>query len=330
MRRALVPIGVLTLLATITGPAPTALADPPGSGGIETVRTYDSAAGELPEGLTVDKRGRIYLSMTFLGELRRIDPDGSEHLVATLPTGSGFGPLGLAVDAPGNVYAGVVTFDPETHGVWRVTPSGETSRLPGSADIGFPNGVAFDDRGTLYVTDSIGGAVWRIPRGGSAEVWVQDPLITGDDSAPLPFPVGANGITYRRGTIYVTNTELASVVTIPVLPDGSAGAPALLAQDPALGGADGIALDVHGGIYVPVIAQSHIVRLTPSGDALTVIADGDDGLDFTSSVAFGTGKGERMTLFAVNFAIAEFFGETPTHGPALLAIDVGVPGLPQP
>jgi sugar lactone lactonase YvrE len=326
MRRfVLVPMLAVLIFGTLV--TPVARAEDPGA--VTVLRTYDADAGQLPEGLAVDKRGRLYLTMPFVGELRRIDPDGTEQVVAHLPTGGGFGPLGLAVDAPGNVYAGVVTFDAATHGVWRVTPSGQTNRLPGSEAIGFPNGVAFGDRGTLYVADSM-GAVWRIPRGGSAELWIRDATLTGDGSAPPPFPIGANGITYRHGIVYVTNTELGSIIKIPVLPDGSPGTPAVLVQSPALGAADGIALDVHGGIYVAVIAQSTIVRVSPDGQVIDVLADGSDGLDFVSSIAFGTGRGERTTLYAVNFSTGPFFGSPRVHPPALLSMDVGVPGLPQP
>ena len=327
MRRTFVLFLSLVCLAVF---ATGAAASPHATGEVQTLREWDPDAGELPEGIAIDKRGRIYVSMSGLSQIRRIDTDGSEHVVAQLPVGSGPGALGLAVDAPGNVYVALATFDPATHGVYRVSPSGSSSRLPGSEAITFPNGLTFDDEGTLYVTDSIGGAVWRIPRGGSAELWVQSPLLAGDDSAPLPFPVGANGITYGHGVVYVTNTELGSIVAIPAAPDGSAGEPSVLIQDPALGAADGVALDVLGNLYVAVIAQSTIVRVAPDGSSLEVLADGSDGLDFTSSVAFGTGRGERKTLYAVNFSSGPFFGQPRTHGPALLSLGVGVPGLPQP
>jgi sugar lactone lactonase YvrE len=214
--------------------------------------------------------------------------------------------------------------------VYRVTPSGDASRLPGTEAIGFANGVAFGDRGTLYVTDSMVGKVWRIPKGGTAEEWVQSSLLEGDDSAPLPFPIGANGITYRHRTVYVTNTELGSIVAIPVTPGGSAGTPEVLIQSPALGGADGVALDVRGNLHVAVIAQSTIVKVAPDGSSLEVLADGDDDLDYVSSVAFGSGHGERRTLYAVNFSVGPLFGDVRTSGPRLLAVEAGVPGLPQP
>ena len=327
MRRTFVLFLSLVCLAVF---ATGALAGPHATGEVQTLRTYDPDAGELPEGIAIDKRGRIYLTMAPLGELRRIDTDGSEHVVAQLPVGGGNGALGLAVDAPGNVYVAVHTNDPATQGVYRVTPAGDVSRLPGSEQIGFANGVAFGDEGTLYVTDTIRGAVWAIPKGGSAELWVEGPLFTGTGDAPPPFPIGANGITYRLGTVFVTNTEQASIVSIPVNDDGSAGEPSILIQDPALGGSDGIAADVHGDLYVPVIGQSTLVRVAGDGSGVEVLADKDDGLDYASSAAFGTGRGERTTLFFVNFSIGPFFGDVRTHGPALLSIDVGVPGLPQP
>lgn len=153
--------------------------------------------------------------------------------------------------------------------------------------------------------------------------------MAGDGSAPLPFPLGANGITYRHNTVFVTNTELGSVVAVPVDPDGSPGTPAVLVQSPTLAGADGVALDVHGGLYVAVIAQSTIVHIGRDG-TLTTLADAADGLDFASSLAFGTGRGLRTTLFIVNFSVGPFFGEPIGAGPALLSLEVGVPGLPQP
>ncbi len=326
MRRSVRTVGILVLIGLV-GLAPATWAGP---GDVETVHSFDPDAGELPEGITIDKRGRIFVSMTFTGELRRIDSDGSEHTVATLPTGGGFGPAGLAVDAPGNVYVGVPTFDPATQGVWKVDLSGGTTRLPGTEAIAFPNGVAFGDGGTLYVTDSIAGAVWRIAKGGSAELFAQHPLLEGDGSSGLGFPIGANGIAYRNGMLFVTNSELGRIVTVEVGSDGTAGATSELIRDPALNGADGLALDVHGDLYVAVILQSTIVRVPRDGSGITLLADGDDGLDTASSVEFGTGMAQRKTLFAVNFSIGPVFGGERTHGPGIVALNVGVPGLPQP
>jgi sugar lactone lactonase YvrE len=290
---------------------------------VRVVTSFDVAAGELPEGVAVDKRGNVYVSLIApVSEIRKITPEGEQSLLVDLGVG-GLGPLGLAVDAPGNVYAGVVTFDAATQGVYRIVPDGTATRLPGSEAIGFANGLAFDKRGNLYATDTIAGAVWRIPPGGEAALWVQDPLLVGTGVLDTGFPVGANGIAYRGGEMIVSNTEQGTLVRIPILPDGSAGTPAVLIADEALFGSDGITVDVLGSIYVAVIAQSTIVRVT--GESITTLADETDGINQASSLAFGTGRVDRKSLFAVNFGI---FSPTPT--PELLEIPVGVPGAPVP
>ncbi len=321
---------LLFVLATVVAIPVRSAAEPAGGDDVTILRAFDAGAGQHPESVAVDKRGQIYVSMPFTGVVLRIDPDGSEQVAATLPIGGGFGPLGLAVDAPGNIYAAVATFDPATHGVYRVRRSGSFIRLPGTEAIAFPNGLAYDNRGTLYVTDSMAGAVWRIPKRGEAELWAQHVLLEGDGTAPLPFPLGANGIAYRQRTLYVSNTERGSIVRLPINADGSAGAASLLVQRSLLGGADAVAFDVRGNLYVAVTGQSTLVRVSPGGD-LSTLATRRDGLDYASGVAFGTGRRPRTTLFLVNFAIGRFFGdETPGTGPALLSLDVGIPGLPHP
>lgn len=316
MRRAMVLIAVMAML-------PVGIAR---ASHVETVVAFNPAAGEFPEGIAVDKSGNLFVSLTFLGQIRKIEPDGSQSLLATLAPAGGLGLTGLAVDAPGNVYAGMVSFDPASHGVWRVAGDGSAERLAGSAAIAFPNGLAFDRRGNLYVTDTTAGAVWRIPPGGSAELWFEHALLVGNGSAGFGFPIGANGIAYRNGAIYVSNTEFARIVRIPVEPNGDPGAPQIHAEDPKLLFADGIAFGVHGNLYVAVIAQSTLVRVSPSGDSVTTLATSADGLDFASSLAFGTGMSDRKSLFLVNFAI----GPPGGAGPGILRVAVGEPGMPLP
>jgi sugar lactone lactonase YvrE len=290
---------------------------------VQVVIDYDLAAGEQPEGVAVDKRGDVFVSISPLGQIRKVTPEGSESTLATLvPPGSGFGPLGLAVDAPGNIYAAVATFNPATSGVYRIARDGAFERLPGTGAIAFPNGVTLDKRGNIYATDTILGAVWRIPKGGGpAELWFQSPLLLGDGSAGIGVPIGANGIAYRQNEVVVGNSEGARVLRIPIEADGSAGTASVLAESPALYLADGMAFDVHGDLWVAVIGQSTIVRVTPSG-AITTVATAADGLDWASSIAFG----KNGDLWAVNFAI----GPPGGPGPALLRLAVDVRGQPVP
>ena len=287
---------------------------------VEVVVDYDLAAGEQPEGVAVDKRGDVFVSLTPLGRIEKIDRDGSRSTLAQIVSGDGVN--GLAVDAPGNVYAAVATPDVATSGVYKVARDGSFTRLPGTEAIVFPNGVTLDKRGNVYATDTVLGAVWRIPaKGGSAELWFQSPLLEGDGRFGLGFPLGANGIAFRHGEIVVGNTEFGRLVKIEIEPDGSAGASSVLAENPALLGVDGITFDVHGNVWAAVIAQSTIVSVSPTG-TVTTIATAADGLDWASSIAFG----KNGDLWAVNFAI----GPPGGPGPALLRLEVGVKGQPLP
>src|SRR2546422_1074321 len=107
----------------------------------------------------------------------------------------------------------------------------------------FPEGIAFDDRGSLYVTDSLQGAVWRLNPNAPPERLVQDPLLEGDGSFGIGVPLGANGIAFRHGSLWVTNTELGRVVRIQLSSTGTAGAVQLVAESPQLIGSDGCQFD---------------------------------------------------------------------------------------
>ena len=189
-----------------------------------------------------------------------------------------FRSAGDRIDASGTVYVAVASFEAATQGVYRVRSDGTSQRLTGTGEIQFPNGLAFDHRGNLYATDSILGAVWRIQRGGPAEIWFQSPLLEGNGAAGLGFPLGANGIAFRNNQIIVSNTEGARLVTIPVQSDGSAGSPSVIAEGPTLFGADGIALDVHGDVFVAVNPQSTLLQVGNNG-SITTLAAAADGLE---------------------------------------------------
>jgi hypothetical protein len=292
------------------------------SGPIETVVAFNPGAGQFPEGLAVDVAGNAYVSLVSpVAQIRKIDRSGGQSMLAQFGT-AGFGPLGMAVNSAGELYVGLASFDPATRGVYSVAPDGATARLPGTGGILFPNGLALDPRGALYVTDSIAGAIWKIPRGGSASIWFQSPLLAGNGAVGLGFPLGANGIAFGKNEVVVTNTEGARLVRIAVLPDGSAGSASVVAQGAALVGADGVALDVFGDAFVAVNSQNTLIRVTPGG-SITTLATAADGLDNPASVAFATSHGERKTLYLTNFAV---FSAAPK--PALLRTGVGVPGMP--
>jgi sugar lactone lactonase YvrE len=312
------------------------------SGHVEVVTSFDRTNGELPEGIIIDKVGNIFVTMGIpffvgggYGAVWQISPDGTETAVlAEYPDGPA--PAGIAVDAPGNVYFALVNPFPSPEaptpsGIYRFADDGSTERLPGTEHMFLPNGLALDKHGNLFVGESLDGAIWRVPTDGSADaaIWLQDEYTRG-----CPGDFGANGVALWKSNLYVANTSKGLLARIPILKDGSPGTPELVAGNLDCGedelfGMDGIALDVHGNIYALLVLQNKLVRIDPTDGTVTTLLNEDDGLWNPASLAFGTGKGDRKSIYIANFAVLP---PEPANslGAAVLKFDVGVPGLPLP
>lgn len=310
----------LTSLATLalTAFVPAAIA---GDVGVQTVFSLDPSVGQNPEGVAVDKKGNVFLSVAPTGDLLRRDKKGNVTTHAHFNTGGGF-LLGMTVDKSDNVYIALASFNAD-QGVYKVTPGGAVSFV--ASIPGFPNDIAIDKQSrNLYVTESISGSVYKVElKTGDAELWFQDPLLEGNIAvSPVPFPIGANGIAFDDDSVIVANSQQPRLVRIPIDCGGDPMDPEVILEDEILMGADGIALDVHHDIYVAVNKQDLLLKVSGDGEDVDILADESDGLDFPSTVAFGQGAAGMKNLYISNFAL--FSG--PTGHPGLLVADVGVPG----
>jgi sugar lactone lactonase YvrE len=286
-------------------------ASPAASSRTQVIARFDATAGELSEGVVVDADGTVYASLSPLGQLVRIGSDGEYEVVGTvegLQEGD-VGMLGLAAHPDGSIYATVFSANPDANGVWRIdVDTGAVERVPGTQQIGLPNGIAFATDGTMYVTDSIAGAVWRVPPDGTGTQWVQHALLEGDQHIGFPFPVGANGIALDEasGTVYVAVLEQGTIVAIPIEDNGAAGEPVVHttftdAEGPIL--VDGIALDAANFLYVAQPFSNTVVRVTPAGDIETMATQAD-GLDGPASVAVAGTADDMQRLYISNISVA--------------------------
>jgi sugar lactone lactonase YvrE len=290
-----------------------------------TVVSFDPALGEFPEGVAFARDGAMYVSLAPLGEIRHFDESGSSSFFAVDPGTTGLGILGIARDKNGTLYAAVPSDAPDAHGIWAIAPDGSATRLPGSERIVFPNAIALDRHGTLYVTDSILGAVWRVTSEG-AELWLQHESLEG--LAVLnPFPLGANGIVYAHGRLLVANTEKKHVVEIAIEHSGAPGSPRIVhAFEGPTDFLDGLLVDVAGNLYLCVAGRNELVRVTRSGEEETV-ATADDGLSIPASLAFDVRGTSKRTLHVTNLSLPDL---VPTPVPSVIAVDVPLPGPPPP
>jgi sugar lactone lactonase YvrE len=189
--------------------------------------------------------------------------------------------LGLAVDARGRVYAcdwhraEVVRVDPQT-GTVEVYSTGAPD-LP----IADPNSVVFADDGTMYLVGSENPAIFRVSPTGETSVW---------STAVGGYP---NGITLSpRGDAVVVvqshpdDFEGGRVWRVPILDDGSAGAPEAMAEMfhtvP-----DGVAFDESGNCYVAHYTPDRIDRIRPDGTVETIVEEWEAHyLNAPTNVAF--------------------------------------------
>jgi sugar lactone lactonase YvrE len=299
----------------------------------EQLLAFDPSLGELPESLTVDSRGNFYVSIG--SQVKKINSSYAVSTLATLPIAAGGFATGVKFAPSGRLFVASGAFDPSLDAsyVFSVDPrTGSLSVVTSLDPDGFPNDMAFDDAGTTYLTDSFLGVVWKITPGGAASIWASDPLLQGNGSSPvLGLPFGANGIVFDRAKrkLFIANTDLGAILSVRVLPNGAAGEVEVFAADAELLGADGLAFDRSGTLYVAVNSQDQLATVDKRG-RVKVIAQGSP-LDGPSSLAFGVAPCDRQSLFISNFAISRATGAIPgTPNPGLLSLRVSTPGLPLP
>lgn len=166
-----------------------------------------------PDGIAIDSKGNLYITDQLNHKIRKITPGGT---VSTMAGNGAAGsadnnigilasfnnPRGIAVDPAGNVYVG----DVGNQKIRLITPAGAVSTLAGSGAAGsrdnangslaefyFPNGIALDSMGNLYVADCLNNKIRKIETKGYS-------------IKPELLPEGLH-FNYKTGVISGTPTE---------------------------------------------------------------------------------------------------------------------------
>src|SRR5580692_5980928 len=291
-------LAVAAAACLLTVAAPAAAASPRVSNP-RIIAHLDFSLGQTPENLALEPDGSADVTFAEAAQVARVSLDGQVRILAQLPepTGGAACPVlsritgapaltaGIVRDRAGSLYVTLCTGSPDLQGIWRVSPNGSARRIAALPPGGIPNGMALDDRhGLLYVADSLLRVIWRVSiADGTVSAWASGPQLAPNYNSPEV--VGANGLKLHGGAVWVSNTQLGTLLRIPIRADGSAGPIDTIAS--GLAGIDDFAFTGPGqsaSVLAAINAFSTVVLIRPDGSEQTVLTAAD-GLSNPSSVA---------------------------------------------
>ncbi len=257
-----------------------------------TDRTY------IIESITADRNGVLYMPDRVSGNILRIDPKAPKVVVVgrietrtvqgkpVIPNASG-----IAFDARGDLYVAVGPFaevvriraadlDPARPGVAQTFATG----TPGA------NGIVFDKQGNLYVSGGGSGIVYRVgPNGGVAQQAAQIEKHTRTlPDGKTRQSIVANGMEFdANGVLFIADTARGAVWSVAIGADGKGGKPEQVAASPLLEGADGLAFDRRGTLWVTVNERNALVTVQRHGEIRQVAKNDSRGpLEFPAAMVF--------------------------------------------
>jgi sugar lactone lactonase YvrE len=135
-----------------------------------------------------------------------------------------------------------------------------------------PNALVFNDRGQLYISDSGAAMIFLAQPNGTVTEWLNHPLLQGNSSfcpntPDLQINIGANGMVLDRSkaSLFVANSDGASIIRVPIEPDDSAGEPEVFVGPDCenLAGADGLVIDeMANDLIIAVNKLDKIVKVS--------------------------------------------------------------------
>ncbi|MEI6393784.1 MAG: Ig-like domain-containing protein [Verrucomicrobiota bacterium] len=282
--------------------------------------TGSGARFNMPTGVAVDSAGNVYVGDCYNDTIRKLTPDGVVTTLAglarTCDSADGTGsaarfcqPAGVAMDGAGNLYVA----DKYNFTIRKVTPGGVVTTLAGlagsrgyadgtgsAARFNYPEGVAVDSAGNVYVADTGYDTIRKVTPDGVVTTLAGDVNMDGSADGtgsaarfyePRGLALDSTGNLYVADSMNHTIRKMTPgrVVTTLAGLAGSSGSADGTGSTARFDHPTGVAVDSAGNVYVGDTYNDTIRKVTPDG-VVTTLA----GLAGTSGRADGTGSAARF------------------------------------
>jgi gluconolactonase len=293
---------------------------------------------QRPEGILAERDGTLWCADA-RGGVMRIAPDGTQELITQRPDPhfdissdaqssllSGTLPNGIAFASNGDLL--IANFG--TDRLERMSRDGKTSVMLDQIDGRMPGKVNFvlrDRRDRIWVTVSTMINPWSDAiKEGLADGYI---ILLDDQGARIV----ADGFHFtneirldaKEEWLYVAETTAKRVTRLRVQPDGSLTdreiyGPSTLGD----GVVDGICFDAYGNLWATMIFADRLVAITPQGELLELLNDGDPLGTRAFEEAFASGKAVPFdTLMAASGTICPWLASVTFGGPDLRTVYLG-------
>lgn len=275
-----------------------------------------------PAALAIAADGTLYTGSYASGAVWSISADG---FISEVPdTRDRIGSVtGLDVDDNGTLYIldRIDPLDAQGAIIWQVTDGDLSSivEIPNNETIGvvFPDDIALDRAGNIYITDRSPARVWRYsPDGTNLGIWWMPP--TGDPDEVT----AATGLAYdpNEDAMLITDGERDAIYRVPASAsdfDAAVEHTELLYVDTQGNdySLDGIDVSPFRGIYVALLGWNRVARL--DGTELVMLAQEFRG---ASDVAYDADKDALYVTNWNQFSLG--FGTQPQLPFALDIVDL--------
>ncbi len=311
---------------------------------------------QRPECILAERDGTLW-SADARGGVVRIARDGSQHLITQTPDPhfnlaasaadsllSGTLPNGLAFAANGDIL--IANFG--TDRLERMTRSGEVRVVLDNIEgrpLGKVNFVLRDRQNRTWVSVSTQTQPWskainsRLADGSIILIDEKGPRIVADG---FRF-TNEMRLDAREEWLYVAETTGKRITRLRVRPDGSLVDREIYGPaDLGPGLVDGIAFDAYGNLWATMIFADRLIAISPEGDVLSLLEDGDPTATARFEAAFATGNPVDFDIMmACGGTLCTWLASITFGGPDLSTVYLGglrattipsfrspVPGLP--